>query len=115
MEYAFKVSELSSEKTKVGAVVIQGEDVKYGVNYKNSDGTIIHAEEDALDKVTELHNATMYVTIAPCMDCAHRIIKHGGITKVVCGPPHPSPVYRCIEAIEMLKNKGLDVEIRPCL
>jgi deoxycytidylate deaminase len=114
MERAFKVSKLSSEKTKVGAVITNGKDSKCGVNFKSFDGTgtIIHAEEAALSEAADFSNATLYVTIAPCMECALRIIKHGGIVKVVCGPPHPSPVYRCLEAIDTLKNHGIDVDLK---
>jgi deoxycytidylate deaminase len=45
------------------------------------------------------------------MECALKIIEHGGVTKVVYDALYPSPVYQCKEALELLKNHGIDVEI----
>lgn len=107
MEYASKVSKLSLENTKVGAII--GD--KYGVNHRDSEGRLIHAEDAVLREAVDVRDATLFVTIAPCMECALKIIEHGGVTKVICGPPHPSPVYRCTEALEMLKKRGIEVKV----
>lgn len=108
MDLAIRTSYGSAERIKVGAAVTDGTEWRFGYNYKNSDGTITHAEEAALSKASHLRNSTLYVTLSPCMECALKIIEHGGVTKVVYDAFYPSPVYRCKEALELLKNHGIE-------
>lgn len=68
---------------------------------------VLHAEANAITKVAKSNNnsngATIYVTTAPCIECAKLIIQ-AGIKRVVF-----SEMYRYDDGIELLKRAGIDV------
>jgi len=68
---------------------------------------VLHAEANAITKVAKSGNssdgATLYVTAAPCMECAKLIIQ-AGIKRVVY---HDE--YRVRDGIELLQRAGIVV------
>lgn len=72
---------------------------------------VLHAEANAITKVAGSNNnsmgATIYVTHAPCLECAKLIIQ-AGIKRVVY-----SEQYRLTEGIDLLSRAGIDVEYLP--
>ena len=68
---------------------------------------VLHAEANAITKVAASNNnstgATIYVTHAPCLECAKLIIQ-AGIKRVVYAES-----YRLTEGIDLLKRAGLEV------
>ena len=68
---------------------------------------VLHAEANAITKVAKSGNssegATLYITTAPCIECAKLIIQ-AGIVRVVYAEE-----YRMSEGIELLKRAGIDV------
>lgn len=75
------------------------------------DGTtkpyVLHAEANAITKVAKSNNssegATLYVTAAPCLECAKLIIQ-AGIIRVVYMDD-----YRVSDGIDLLRRSGIDV------
>jgi len=69
---------------------------------------VLHAEANAITKVAKSGNssqgATLYVTAAPCIECAKLIIQ-SGITRVVY-----TDEYRLDDGINLLKRAGIEVE-----
>lgn len=69
---------------------------------------VLHAEANAITKVAKSgnssHGATLYVTAAPCVECAKLIIQ-AGIKRVVY---HDD--YRVADGIELLKRADVEVE-----
>lgn len=69
---------------------------------------VLHAEANAITKVAKSANssdgATLYVTAAPCIECAKLIIQ-AGIKRVVY-----SDDYRLEEGINLLKRAGIEVD-----
>ncbi|MCQ2166442.1 MAG: dCMP deaminase family protein [Bacteroidales bacterium] len=69
---------------------------------------VLHAEANAITKVAKSGNssegATLYVTAAPCIECAKLIIQ-SGIKRVVY-----TDEYRLEDGINLLKRAGVDVE-----
>jgi dCMP deaminase len=67
---------------------------------------VIHAEANAVAKLAKSHesgeNSEMYVTHAPCIECA-KLIYSSGITKV-----YYRNEYRSTKGIEFLKKCGLE-------
>ena len=68
---------------------------------------VLHAEANAITKVPKSNNssngATLYVTAAPCMECAKLIIQ-SGIRRVVYVES-----YRLSDGIELLERAGIEV------
>ena len=68
---------------------------------------VLHAEANAITKVAKSGNssegATLYITTAPCIECAKLIIQ-AGILRVVYAEE-----YRMSEGIELLKRAGIEV------
>lgn len=68
---------------------------------------VLHAEANAITKIARSNNssngATMYVTAAPCIECAKLIIQ-AGIKRVVY-----SESYRLDDGIQLLKRAKIDV------
>ena len=68
---------------------------------------VLHAEANAITKVAKSGNssegATLYITTAPCIECAKLIIQ-AGIVRVVYAEE-----YRMSEGIELLKRAGIEV------
>ena len=72
---------------------------------------VLHAEANAITKIARSGNnsdgATLYVTDAPCIECAKLIIQ-AGIKRVVYGKQ-----YRLTEGLELLKRAGIDIVYLP--
>ncbi|MCD8555363.1 MAG: dCMP deaminase family protein [Bacteroides graminisolvens] len=68
---------------------------------------VLHAEANAITKIARSNNssdgATMYVTDAPCIECAKLIIQ-AGIKRLVY-----SKEYRVEDGINLLKKAGIEV------
>ena len=69
---------------------------------------VLHAEANAITKIARSGNnsdgATLYVTDAPCIECAKLIIQ-AGIVRVVYARS-----YRLTDGIDLLRQAGIDVE-----
>ena len=69
---------------------------------------VLHAEVNAITKVAASSNssrgATIYVTTAPCIECAKLIIQ-SGIKRVVY-----SENYRVMDGLDLLKRAGIIVD-----
>ena len=69
---------------------------------------VLHAEANAITKMAKSNNsslgATLYVTAAPCMECAKLIIQ-AGISRVVY-----RDAYRVTDGIDLLVRAGVTVE-----
>lgn len=72
---------------------------------------VLHAEANAITKIARSGNssdgATLYVTAAPCIECAKLIIQ-AGIKRVVY-----STHYRLEDGIELLKRAHIEVLFVP--
>lgn len=72
---------------------------------------VLHAEANAITKVARSNNssdgATLYVTAAPCIECAKLIIQ-SGIRKVIYGEK-----YRLTDGIDLLERVGIEVVYMP--
>lgn len=72
---------------------------------------VLHAEANAITKVAASSNsskgATIYVTSAPCIECAKLIIQ-SGIRRVVY-----SEKYRTEEGCELLRRANVEIEYIP--
>ncbi len=72
---------------------------------------VLHAEANAITKIARSSNnsqgATMYVTDAPCIECAKLIIQ-AGIRKVFY-----SRQYRLTDGADLLKRAGVEVHFLP--
>lgn len=81
--------------------VCEGED---GLTYP----CVLHAEANAITKIARSGNnsdgATLYVTDAPCIECAKLIIQ-AGIVRVVYARS-----YRLTDGIDLLRMAGIAVE-----
>lgn len=69
---------------------------------------VLHAEANAITKIARSGNnsdgATLYVTDAPCIECAKLIIQ-AGISRVVYDRS-----YRLTEGLDLLRKAGIEVE-----
>ena len=69
---------------------------------------VLHAEANAITKVAKSGNnskdATLYVTAAPCVECAKLIIQ-AGIKRVVY-----RDAYRLTDGVDLLRKAGVEVE-----
>lgn len=74
-------------------------------------GYVLHAEANAITKVASSTNdcsgATVYVTDAPCIECAKLIIQ-SHIQRVVY-----SEEYRLRDGVELLERAGIQVDYLP--
>ena len=68
---------------------------------------VLHAEANAITKVAKSNNssqdATLYVTSAPCIECAKLIIQSGIVRVVYCNE------YSKTEGLELLKRAGIEI------
>ena len=68
---------------------------------------VLHAEANAITKIARSNNssaeATMYVTLSPCIECAKLIIQ-AGIKRVVY-----SEKYRLEDGLNLLKRANIEV------
>lgn len=126
MDWARRTAELShARRLHVGAVIVKDDTViSYGYNgmpagWDNNcedtldDGTlktkpeVLHAESNAIAKLARSHNsgvgADIFVTHAPCLDCA-KLIYQSGISRVWFGNQ-----YRDNSGIDFLQQSGIEV------
>ncbi len=126
MDWARRTAELShARRLHVGAVIVKDDTViSYGYNgmpagWDNNcedtldDGTlktkpeVLHAESNAIAKLARSHNsgvgADIFVTHAPCLDCA-KLIYQSGISRVWFGNQ-----YRNSAGIDFLQQSGIEV------
>jgi len=79
-------------------------DVRYGLKTKPE---VLHAESNAIAKLAKSTNsglgATMFVTHAPCLDCA-KLIYQSGISHVLY-----RNAYRDSSGVEFLEKSGVEV------
>ena len=72
---------------------------------------VLHAEANAITKVAASSNsskgATIYVTSAPCIECAKLIIQ-AGIRRIVYAER-----YRVTNGLDLLEKAGVEVEYFP--
>ena len=70
----------------------------------------IHAEQNAIIQSAyhgiSTKNATMYITVSPCVQCAKMII-NSGIKRIICAGRHHEQ-----GALELLKKTGVMVKIQ---
>lgn len=128
MKMAKAMSELSyAERKKVGAIIVspQGQIISQGFNgtpsgfdncceYKLPDGTlktkpeVLHAEANAITKNAKYQSstkdATIYVTLSPCIECAKLIIQ-SEIKRVVYLED-----YRDSSGLDLIRKCGVTVE-----
>lgn len=127
MDVASRFAELSSAKRlQVGAIIVKEDRiVSIGYNgmpagwtneceYTYDDGStktkpeVIHAEANAIAKLAKStesgYNAEMFLTHAPCIDCAKQIYT-AGIKKV-----YYKNTYRNDNGLQFLQNCGIEVE-----
>ena len=68
---------------------------------------VLHAEANAITKLARSSNnsdgATLYVTVAPCIECAKLIIQ-AGIKRVIYAEQ-----YRLMDGIDLLKRANIEV------
>ena len=109
------------ERRKVGALIVKdnmiisdgfnGTPAGFENVCEDEDGLtkpyVLHAEANAITKIARSGNnsdgATLYVTAAPCIECAKLIIQ-AGIKRVVY-----SEEYRLKDGIELLQRAGIEV------
>lgn len=109
------------ERRKVGALIVKDKSIiSDGYNgtpsgfenlCEDENGStkpyVLHAEANAITKVAASTNncqgATLYVTAAPCLECA-KLIVQCGIKRVVY-----SEEYRLRDGVELLEHAGIDV------
>jgi len=122
MKAASVYAELSyANRRKVGCVVVKNNTI-IGIGYNGTpagwdnacevDGKtkpeVMHAEQNALDKVAmstmSSLGASVFVTTAPCIECAKRIFG-SGIARV-----YYRDVYRSTDGIEFLDKAGIPCE-----
>jgi dCMP deaminase len=132
MDWAARVSQLShARRLQVGAVIVKDDTViSYGYNgmpagwdnnceFEYTDPQtkqtslvtrpeVLHAESNAIAKLARIINsgsgADIFVTHAPCLDCA-KLVYQAGIKRVYFGS-----AYRNDDGLRFLKNSGVDVE-----
>jgi dCMP deaminase len=126
MDLAIRIAQMShAKRNKVGCVIVKDKNIiSYGFNgmptgfpneceEKDINGNLItkkevlHSELNAISKAAEqgtsTKDATLYVTLSPCIDCA-RLLIQSGIKKVFY-----KELYRDSSGIEFLKKSGIKV------
>jgi dCMP deaminase len=121
LRIATEISNLSyCKRKKVGAIIVSGFNIiSFGYNgtisgFENvceCDGVtkkdVLHAESNAIIKcaksTSSCENATMYLTLSPCFDCA-KIIIQSGIKEV-----YYIEEYSDTSGINLLKKANINV------
>lgn len=112
----------TAKKLQVGSVIVKNDTI-IGIGYNGTPPgwdnvcededfktkpEVSHAEANALAKVTKSTNssegATIFITHAPCMECA-KLIFQSGIKSV-----YYRNQYRSTDGIEFLKKCGVPIE-----
>jgi dCMP deaminase len=82
-----------------------GRNVRHGLKTKPE---VLHAESNAIAKLAKSHNsglgATMFITHAPCLDCA-KLIYQSGISSVLY-----RDAYRDTSGVTFLEKSGVEVK-----
>lgn len=123
LRVAFEVSGCSyAKRLNVGAVIVRGDRIlSEGFNgtpkgfpnvceddHNHTLPYVLHAEANAIAKLTRStessEGATIYVTHAPCVECAKLIIQSGIKRVVYCN------AYRIADGIDLLRRAGIKVE-----
>ena len=121
IEYAINLAKKADENQIrpnpfVGAVIVDQTDQVIGEGFHQKLGgphAEVFAIEQALQKTTDLSQATLYVSLEPCSHfgktppCADLIIQHK-IKKVVIASLDPNPK---VASVEKLMAAGIDVEV----
>ena len=113
------------KRKKVGAIIVKnnmiisdgfnGTPSGFDNNCEDSEGNtnwyVLHAEANAILKVAKSTNscedATLYLTLSPCKECA-KLIHQSGISRVVY-----SEAYKDLSGVEFLKKAGVIVDQIP--
>lgn len=123
MQAAYVYANLSyCERRQVGCVIVKNNSI-IAIGYNGTDPgeenkceddngetrpDVRHAEDNALRKLTrcssDADGAVVFVTTAPCRNCASRLVD-AGVTKVFY-----DDVYKCLTGLEYLKRHGVEVE-----
>lgn len=131
MDWAERAAQLShARRLQVGAVIVKDDSViSYGYNgmpagwdndceniigyekdqpvYKTKP-EVLHAESNAISKLAKSSNsgngADIFITHAPCLDCA-KLIYQSGVRRIWFGT-----AYRDSAGVDFLKKSGLQVE-----
>jgi dCMP deaminase len=130
MDWASRTAQLShAKRLQVGAVIVKDDSViSYGYNgmpagwdnncedvVQHSDDTVslktklevLHAESNSISKLAKSSNsgngATIFITHAPCLDCA-KLIYQSGISSV-----YYRNSYRDVAGVEFLEKSGVTV------
>lgn len=111
-----------ASRLKVGAIVVKDNRViSIGYNgmpsgwdnvcedeQNNTKPEVLHAETNAIAKLAKSNesgqDAVMFITHAPCLDCA-KLIYQSGISKVFYKEP-----YRKTDGIDFLKKSNIEVK-----
>ena len=95
----------TNECENIICVEEDGNNVRYGTKSKPE---VLHAETNAIAKLARSNesglDATMFITHAPCIDCA-KLIYQSGISKV-----YYRNTYRETTGIDFLNKGGIEVE-----
>lgn len=97
---------------RVGAVLVDSKNEIVATGFHRGSGTV-HAEVDAINKVSDASGLTLYTTLEPCNStgkqgpCSHAIVA-AGIRKVVIGQLDPNK--KMAGGLEYLKANGVQVE-----
>ena len=129
VDFYFKVANEASDlsharRLKVGAVIVKDDSIlSYGYNgtpggFDNNCENIIedqlvtkpeviHAEINAIAKAAKkgysCHEATMFITHAPCVECA-KLICQSGISRI-----YYNETYRSTAGLDLLHKKGIEI------
>lgn len=129
VKFYFKVANEASDlsharRLKVGAVIVKDDSIlSYGYNgtpggFDNNCENIIedqlvtkpeviHAEINAIAKAAKkgysCHEATMFITHAPCVECA-KLICQSGISRI-----YYNETYRSTTGLDLLHKKGIEI------
>jgi len=116
MRIADLISQQSyAEDRKVGAIIVKDDNIiafsyngtPRGTNNDTQTNEVLHAEAQAIAKVSRSNQSTMgatlYSTLAPCIDCA-KLIYAVGIHRVV----HRDP-YKCTRGLDFLTKQSVIV------
>ena len=122
MDVAERFAQLSSAtRLQVGAIVVKDDRIiSIGYNgmptgwdnccedsHNKSKAEVLHAETNAIAKLAKSGEsglgATMFVTHAPCIDCA-KLVYQSGITTV-----YYKNEYRSTQGLEFLNKSGVEV------
>lgn len=118
------------QRLKVGAIIVK-DDTVIGIGYNGTPAgrdnccehetsdwvtgnpivvtkpEVIHAEMNAIAKVAKSTNSTagadLFVTVAPCIDCA-KMIRQVGIARV-----YYRHEYRTLDGVDFLRQMGVEV------